>query len=160
MNTFTRAFRSFAALFIVMGVALTSTEAFSSSLPRIELYLNDDCNCCALWAEHVEDAGFTVDVHNLSQDDLMALKEEYGVGADSGLTSCHTALVDGYIIEGHVPAKEIKSLLKKQPDIKGLAVPGMPLGSPGMDFGEQKDDYEVLAFDESGETYTFASYEY
>lgn len=160
MKTFTRPLRMFAALSITMGLVLINTAALSSSLPRMELYLNEDCNCCTLWAEHVREAGFTVEVHHLGKDELTAFKEEHHVGADSELSSCHTALVDGYVIEGHVPAKDIKALLSEQPDIKGLVVPGMPLGSPGMDFGDEKDDYEVLAFDESGDTYTFASYEY
>lgn len=89
-------------------------------------------------------------------DDLSAVKSEYQVPVE--LQGCHTAIVDGYIIEGHVPAAEIHRLLAEKPDILGLAVPGMPVGSPGMEVGNRVDPFDVVAYDESGPIEVFASY--
>lgn len=90
-------------------------------------------------------------------DDLTPIKTRYGVPA--ALQSCHTAIVDGYVIEGHVPVADIQRLLKERPDAVGLAVPGMPVGSPGMEIpGAEPESYEVLVFDKHGETQVFSSY--
>lgn len=99
--------------------------------------------------------GFTVQAENIA--DLAEVKETYAIPAD--LQSCHTAIVDGYLIEGHVPAQEIQRLLAEQPDVVGLAVPGMPIGSPGMEVANATNDpFDVIAYDESGSRMTFASY--
>lgn len=98
--------------------------------------------------------GFIVDA--IDVDDLSAVKAEHQVPYE--LQGCHTAIVDGYVIEGHVPASEIHRLLSEQPDIAGLAVPGMPIGSPGMEMGNNIEPFQVIAFDESGEVDVFASY--
>ena len=103
----------------------------------------------------MEDNGYTVKIENVP--DLMAVKNQYEVPAQ--LQSCHTAIVDGYVIEGHVPVAEIERLVAEQPDITGLAVPGMPLGSPGMEVeGVAPQPYDVIAFDKSGKTEVFGSY--
>ena len=103
----------------------------------------------------MEGNGFTVEVENVP--DLATLKTRYQV--PPGLQSCHTAIVDGYIIEGHVPVTEIERLLTERPDIAGLAVPGMPIGSPGMESdGDALQPYDVIAFDKSGGAEVFASY--
>ena len=103
----------------------------------------------------MEENGYTVKVNNLS--DLTNVKRDHQVPAE--LQSCHTAVVDGYIIEGHVPASDIERLLAEKPDIAGLAVPGMPVGSPGMEVtGAADQPYDVIAFDKSGQTEVFASY--
>lgn len=97
--------------------------------------------------------GFFIDTHNV--DDLTPIKAQYQIPLE--LQSCHTAIVDGYIIEGHVPVREINRLLSERPTIKGLAVPGMPVGSPGME-GAVAEPYDVIAFDEAGKTEVYASY--
>ena len=103
----------------------------------------------------MEDNGYTVQVEDIQ--DLAEVKSRYQVPPE--LQSCHTAIVDGYIIEGHVPAAEIERLLAERPDITGLAVPGMPIGSPGMDVaGADSQPFDVLAFNESGVVEVFASY--
>ncbi len=106
---------------------------------------------------HLRDSGFEVETVEVSDADLMAMKGRYGV--DRRWASCHTALVDGYVIEGHVPAADIERLLEERPDVAGLAVPGMPVGSPGMETpGRLPERYDVLAFDERGNTTVYASH--
>ena len=101
------------------------------------------------------DNGYTVEVENMN--DLTAIKARYNVPA--ALQSCHTAIVDGYVIEGHVPVADIERLLAERPDVVGLAVPGMPVGSPGMEIpGAEPDAYEVLIFDKNGQAEVFNSY--
>ena len=103
----------------------------------------------------MEESGFTVKVENT--DDLAAVKDRYQVPPE--LQSCHTAIVDGYIVEGHVPAADVTRLLKERPAVVGLAVPGMPIGSPGMEVeGAAAQPYDVIAFDKAGKTEVFASY--
>ena len=103
----------------------------------------------------MEESGFTVKVENT--DDLAAVKDRYQVPPE--LQSCHTAIVDGYIVEGHVPAADVTRLLKERPAVVGLAVPGMPIGSPGMEVeGAASQPYDVIAFDKAGKTEVFASY--
>ena len=103
----------------------------------------------------MEKNGFTVETKEM--DDLSAVKNQYAVPPE--LQSCHTAIVDGYVIEGHVPITEVNRLLAERPDIVGLAVPGMPVGSPGMEVaGYPPDPFEVIAWDKSGKTTVFASY--
>jgi hypothetical protein len=110
------------------------------------------CNCCAKWIKHVEAAGFDVAVRNESSTD--ATRRELGV--PRALGACHTAIIQGYVIEGHVPVQDIQRLLRERPPGKGLAVAGMPIGSPGMEQGERRDPYEVLLFQANGETSVFA----
>jgi hypothetical protein len=106
---------------------------------------------------HLLDNGFDVNTIEITSDELSAVKERYGVGAE--LAGCHTALVDGYVLEGHVPADDIRRLLEERPQIVGLAVPGMPVGSPGMEVaGRDPDHYDVLTFDEQGNTQIYSSY--
>lgn len=106
------------------------------------------CGCCKAWVTHLEQNGFTVVA--LDHEDLGPIKSELGVPAR--LQSCHTAVIDGYVIEGHVPADDIKRLLTEGPDGTGLAAPGMPAGSPGMETGGAKDDYQVILFGAQGMT--------
>ena len=119
----------------------------------IVVYKTPTCGCCGKWIEHLEANGFAVeaiDVENVGQ-----IKKKNGVPAE--LASCHTALVDGYVIEGHVPAEDVKRLLEERPEIAGLAVPAMPIGSPGME-GPNPEAYEVIAFTEEGSAHTYASH--
>ena len=112
----------------------------------LEVYKSPTCGCCGAWVEHMEANGYAVKVHE--QQNLQSIKEKAGILPGTG--SCHTAFIDGYAIEGHVPASDVDRLLEERPEGKGLTVPGMPAGSPGMEMGDRKDAYDVLLFDENG----------
>jgi hypothetical protein len=122
--------------------------------PNIVVYKNHHCDCCVKWVEYLEANRFTVRVVNV--DDLG--KEKARVGIPKGKDACHTAEIEGYFIEGHVPADDIKRLIRAKPDAKGLTVPGMPIGSPGMEQGKRLDYYEVLLVDKAGNTSVFSRY--
>jgi hypothetical protein len=111
------------------------------------VYKSPSCGCCAKWVEHMQQAGFQVEVHDM--DDVQPVKDQHGVTAS--LASCHTALIGGYVVEGHVPAEVIQRMLREKPQIAGIAAPGMPRGSPGME-GPVKDRYDVVAFTRDGKT--------
>lgn len=113
---------------------------------KITVYKSPTCGCCTKWEEHLKEHGFKVQSNKVSN--MNSIKSTKGI--PRGLQSCHTAEINGYLIEGHVPAKAILSMLEKKPKIKGLAVPGMPIGSPGMEMGDQKDPYNVISFDAKG----------
>jgi len=134
-------------LLAVLGApALAAAEA-----PRVQVYKTPACGCCTKWIEHLEHEGFVVTATDLP--DLAAVKREHGVPAP--LASCHTALVEGYVVEGHVPASDLRRLLRERPDARGLAVPGMPQGSPGME-GPRPEPYDVLLFGPDGATRVFS----
>jgi len=118
----------------------------------LKVYKTPTCGCCGKWIEHMRAAGFAPTVVDLP--DLARIKARYGVPRN--LESCHTAVVDGYVVEGHVPAGSVFKLLKERPKVLGIAVPGMPSGSPGMEQGPRKDPYNVLTFDQAGQTTVFA----
>jgi hypothetical protein len=117
----------------------------------ITVYKTPTCGCCKAWVKHLEANGFTVTSHDLAS--LDETKRTMGVPAE--LQSCHTGIVGRYVIEGHVPADVIQKALAEKPAILGLAVPGMPNGSPGME-GGRVDHYEVIAFERSGKTRVYA----
>ena len=136
--------------------ALSSAQAAvatSQSSPMV-VYKNASCGCCGIWVDHMRKAGFTVEVHDI--DNLSPVKER--VGLPYGMGSCHTAEVGGYFVEGHVPAVEVQRLLAEKPAAKGLAVPGMPLGSPGMEQGNVQQPYEVHLVLNDGTTRVWAKY--
>lgn len=116
------------------------------------VYKSPTCGCCKNWVNHLKENGYSVEVHN--QRNMNSIKSELGVPRH--LQSCHTAKVGGYVVEGHVPADVIGRLLKEKPQIKGLAVPGMPMGSPGME-GPRKDAYDILTFQENGRNTVYSS---
>ena len=134
-----------------------AATAYGSS-ETLVVYKSATCGCCGKWVDHMETAGFDVEVHEMSQEELSAVKKDKGITSD--LLSCHTAEIAGYVVEGHVPADDLKRLLKQSPDdVKGIAVPGMPVGSPGMEMeGKPADEYDVVTFDDAGETKVFASH--
>ena len=121
--------------------------------PKITVYKSPTCGCCEKWVSHLQDNGFQVDAVDIR--DLGMVKSMSGVTPQ--LASCHTARVGDYVIEGHVPADDIKRLLAERPAVRGLSAPGMPQGSPGMDSG-RKDPYQVLSFDAEGKTQVFAQH--
>ena len=122
---------------------------------KMTVYKDPSCGCCAIWVTHLEKAGFSATVSEAA--DMAAVKNQLGVPA--ALRSCHTGVVNGYAIEGHVPAADIQRLLKERPAVVGLAVPGMPIGSPGMEApGMKPQPFDVIAFDKGGARRVFASH--
>lgn len=120
----------------------------------VTAYKTASCGCCEAWVEHMRDAGFTLDVEDVDRATLVDHKRDLGLDPD--LAACHTAVVDGYVVEGHVPAEDVRRMLDERPDIAGIAVPGMPQGSPGMDFGQGSERYDVIAFDRAGDRRVYA----
>ena len=121
--------------------------------PKMQVYKTPTCGCCSKWVDHMRSAGFDVSFQDVSS--TAPYRQKYGV--PENLQSCHTAIVNGYSIEGHVPAADIQRLIKSAAKGKGLAVPGMPAGSPGME-GPRSDAYSVLLFQPDGKTSVFRSY--
>jgi len=140
---------------IVSLVATTGLRPFAQSGAAVQVYKDPTCGCCALWVEHLRKAGFTATVTDV--EDMTALKTKHGVPPRA--RSCHTAVTGDYVIEGHVPAADVQRLLKERPSVVGIGVPGMPIGSPGMEVaGVKPQPYDVLAFDKAGQTTVFASH--
>ncbi len=146
----------FSRRLFVGGIALMTMAAIypvrAENKPKITVYKSPTCGCCQKWADHLTAAGFATELIN--RGGITTLKNEWGV--PEALHSCHTGKIDGYVIEGHVPASAIKRLLAERPQAAGLAVPGMPIGSPGMEGGEP-ETYDVVLFGKDGQK-TFAKY--
>ena len=143
-----------AALVSIGGSALAQRAA-SGAAPMVQVYKSPTCGCCANWVKHLQQHGFRTQVTDM--ENVADIKAQRGVPARA--QSCHTAVVDGYVIEGHVPATDVQRLLKERPAVLGLAVPGMPIGSPGMEVPNMKPQpYDVLAFDKQGQLRVFASH--
>lgn len=140
-----------------LAVASVTTPAvMAQTRPRVEVWKDPDCGCCQDWVSHLEASGFQVKVHDSGNTAARAR-----LGVPNQLGSCHTAQVGGYALEGHVPARDIQRLLKERPKAVGLAVPGMPVGSPGMDgpeYGSRKDPYDVLLILADGKTRVYQRY--
>jgi hypothetical protein len=126
-----------------------ASGGLAAAKPTVHVWKDPMCGCCSAWVEHLRAAGYAVEVEETS--DLGAIKRTNGVPGP--LTSCHTATVGGYVIEGHVPAEVIDRVLSERPNVAGLAVPGMPVGSPGMEIeGQAPVHYDIVAFTSAGET--------
>ena len=142
---------------LLLALGSVPFAALASTPKRFaEVWKDPECGCCKDWVTHLEANGFSVKVNDSGNT---AMRGKLGI--PSSLGACHTALINGYAIEGHVPAADIRRLLRDKPQAIGLAVPGMPVGSPGMDgkiYGNRKDPYDVLLVLKSGETRVFASY--
>ena len=138
---------------MIFGVAPASA---ADTVPSIEVWKSATCKCCGAWVKHLEADGFTVKVNAAEPSTLASLKRQAGIG--DKLASCHTAMIDGYVIEGHVPGTEIKRLVAERTEAIGLAVPGMPVGSPGIEQGAEFEPYDVLLIKKDGSTEIFASH--
>ncbi len=143
------------AIWILAGATLVIGGVVVSQQPTkaadVVVFKSPTCGCCKKWVSHLERNGYRVDVRN--ESNMGPIKKSMEVPGH--LQSCHTAKVDGYVVEGHVPADLIARMLKEKPKIKGLAVPGMPMGSPGME-GPRKDNYAIVAFRKGGKTDVYA----
>ena len=138
------------------GTAAVMPNLIAQTRPQVEVWKDPECGCCKDWVSHLEANGFQVKVHDSGNAQARSR-----LGVPDKLGSCHTALIGGYALEGHVPARDIQRLLKERPKAVGLAVPGMPIGSPGMDgaaYGGRKDAYDVLLIQADGSTRVYQSY--
>ena len=140
---------------LISLLLIISTYGYSSELQDITVYRSPNCGCCSGWIKHLQEHQFNV--IDIKTNNINKLKQKYGI--PSKLASCHTAIIDGYVIEGHVPADDIKQLLSQKPNITGLTVPEMPVGTPGMEMGNRKDPFSVLTFDKDGNTTIFKQYD-
>ena len=144
------------SLLLALGALPFTALARKPAKVLVEVWKDPNCGCCQDWVKHLEANGFAVKVNAGGNDEMRAR-----LGIPPKLASCHTALVGGYAVEGHVPARDIRRLLKDKPEAVGLTVPGMPVGSPGMDgtiYGNRRDRYDVLLLTKSGEPRVYASY--
>jgi hypothetical protein len=150
--------QSLAALVGACLLVATRQPAAATPELRIDVWKSPTCGCCVDWIKHLEANGFTVNATNVP--DSRHVRARFGMPAK--YASCHTGLTGGYVVEGHVPAREIKRLLREKPKALGVSVPGMPVGSPGMDgpsYGGMRDPYEVLLVLADGNARVFASYQ-
>jgi hypothetical protein len=144
-----------AAALVLPFTVLAQTEGESAANEtEVVVYKSATCGCCSGWVDYLRDNGFAVQSHDV--DDLTSIKAQHGLN-DPRLMSCHTAVVDGYLVEGHVPVDDIRRLLKERPDVVGITAPGMPQLSPGM-FSLEPQGYDVLSFDDAGETAVYSRY--
>ena len=142
---------------IILAVMLASVTAGAQRAqpPAVEVFKSSTCGCCSKWVDHLRTHGFTVRTTDVEAIDDVKAKHQIPQSA----RSCHTALVGGYVVEGHVPATDVQRLLKERPAIAGIAVPGMPIGSPGMEVpGVKPQAYDVIMFNRQGTTKVFASH--
>ncbi len=146
-------------LALAAGTLAGPGQAAQPARPVVEVWKTPSCGCCKDWIKHLQAQGFEVQAHDVSNAAKNEMRQRLGLAEQFG--SCHTGLVDGYVLEGHVPAREIRRLLKDKPRALGLAVPGMPVGSPGMDgpaYGGLKDPYDVLLVQRGGTARVFQTY--
>jgi len=140
---------------LVAAGAVVALRVPAAAAPFVRVYKDPHCGCCQAWADRLVSAGFRVDV--VAHDDMAAVKRAAGVPDD--LASCHTATVEGYTVEGHVPPEDVHRLLRERPPIAGLAVPGMPIGSPGMEVpGRGAEPFDTIAFERGGARSVFRSH--
>jgi hypothetical protein len=149
-------------LFTLLFLTAPLLAASPWDLPRqghegsreITVYRSESCGCCKGWIDHLRAHGF--EVTDVLRDDVGPTKQQLGLPSE--LASCHTAVIDGYVVEGHVPADDIKRLVAEKPDLAGIAVPGMPVGPPGMEMGARKDPFAVIGFDREGRVEPYRQY--
>lgn len=144
----------FFILLSILGLAQIALSEDINQLPQVTVYKTPTCGCCSAWVGYLKDNGFTVTSYDLN--DLTEVKAKHGL-TDPRLKSCHTAIVDGYVVEGHVPVDDIRRLLNDKPDVVGITAPGMPQMSPGM-MSLVPQGYDVLSFDKRGKIELFSRY--
>ena len=144
----------------LMAAPLTATllpvTGARADAPLVSVAKSPTCGCCTAWVRHMRASGFRVEAQDVTDDTLSALKRRVGLAPEQ--MSCHTARVEGYVVEGHAPAEEVHRLLAERPEARGLAVPGMPAGSPGMEMGAMRDAYDTLLIGKDGRATVFASH--
>lgn len=143
--------------FVIIGFSCAANAEEKQAVAEmigIEVYRSPSCGCCGKWIQHLKENKFSV--KDYVTNDVQLIKDKYGVSAE--MSSCHTAIVNGYVVEGHVPAADIIKMITDKPNIAGISVPGMPVGTPGMDMGGKKDAYQVVSFDKDNNYKTFNSY--
>jgi hypothetical protein len=138
---------------LLLSMLFITTAAHAADPLAIDVYRDPNCGCCKAWIEHLEDNGFAV--NDVVESDMVSVKIRLGVPPE--MASCHTAVIEDRFVEGHVPAADILAA-RVRPDLIGLAVPGMPIGSPGMEMGARQDPFDVIALDSSGTPEVFNSY--
>ena len=154
-----RSTQVFALVAALITISLTTAAVRSGTFvppakkPTITVYKDPSCGCCKNWIAYLGKHGYTV----VAKDTPNMTEIKHSLGVPDALTACHTAVVNGYLIEGHVSAEDIDRLLAQKPKIAGIAVPGMPMSSPGMD-GPRTQGYKVLSFDKAGKTKVFATH--
>ena len=136
--------------FSVISLAFSKDE----QLKEIVVYKNPECGCCKKWVKYLKSNNYNV----IEKNTRNVLAEKKRLGVPEKLAACHTAIIDGYVVEGHVTDRDIKRLLLFRPDIKGIAVPGMPIGTPGMESGNTKEPYNVMSFDKQGKVDVFVKH--
>ena len=142
-------------MLVILNILAITTAVASDGLVRdIVVYKNPECGCCTKWVKYLQDNNYNVTIEHTR--DVLAVKKRLGV--PEKLAACHTAVIDGYVIEGHITHRDIKRLLLFRPDIKGIAVPGMPVGTPGMESGSTVQPYNVMSFDEQGTMEVFVEH--
>jgi hypothetical protein len=139
----------------LLAATLASGPAVADT-PLIEVWKTPTCGCCAAWVQRMEAAGFALHAQDVDQGALYRLKARLGLTPETA--SCHTAMAEGYVLEGHVPAQDVARLLETRPEARGLAVPGMPIGSPGMEMGDTREPFATLLLREDGQTEIFAAH--
>ena len=145
--------RAIVGVLVIAFAAALTARAQAPVAPKMTVYKSPTCGCCAKWVAHMRNAGFDVTVNDV--ENVGEVKAQHHVPADA--QSCHTALVGSYVVEGHVPADVVKQLLKEKPAVVGIAVPGMPIGSPGMESADAaKQAFNVVSFDKAGKTQVYA----
>ncbi|MCC0178329.1 DUF411 domain-containing protein [Waterburya agarophytonicola K14] len=131
------------------------TEPNYSGTTEMTVYRSPNCGCCSVWVEHAQKHGFKIE--DIKTDEMEALKQKHNIPPE--LASCHTTIIDGYVMEGHIPVDDIKRFLAEKPDMVGLAVPGMPIGTPGMEAKDIKQPFQILAFNDKGEVEVYKEYQ-
>ena len=137
---------------ILLSAMLLGVFVTAQAGGKVSVYKTPTCGCCQKWVAHLEENGFEVSTHDMA--DLRSIKLMAGVQPQ--YASCHTAIIDGYVVEGHVPASDIKRLLTERPNIVGISVPGMPIGSPGMEHGDNRENFTVITLEKDGTEKVFS----
>lgn len=139
------------------GIAASAQQKpAAAATQKVTVYKTSSCGCCRLWVDHLKANGFDVQAMDVSSADVRAVSKSAGLPDDG--SSCHTAKIGNYVVEGHVPASDIKRMLKEKPAIAGIAAPGMPMGSPGMEQGGAKEAYDVMAFTKDGKMTVYSKH--